>query len=161
MCGICVRKPHFQCILLREIKAWRSSIYKSPLCFEVLYAKEYFKGEVEKEKFNLKYYIKNLSGRPGDVFFYQLFCGKFFIIIKQLVKIRNGYEFLGWVYYLLLYVVYVLYGFYCIFNNKNFIIEFVYELHLRVLICVLIDLVICNYYEKKFLKNFKEVLEIK
>lgn len=161
MCGICVRKPYFQCILLREIKAWRSSIYKSPLCFEVLYAKEYFKGEVEKEKFNLKYYIKNLSGCAGDVFFNLLFYGKVFYNNETIIKVRLEYEFLGWMYHLLLNGVYVLYGFYCILNNKNFISEFGCEFHLFAFIFALIDLLICNYCGKRFLKKFKEVLEIR
>lgn len=54
------------------------SIYKAPLCFEVLYSKEYFEGEVETDKFSLKYHAKNLSGRAGDVFFNPLFYGKVF-----------------------------------------------------------------------------------
>lgn len=55
------------------------SIYKAPLCFEVLYAKEYFEGEVEIDKFSLKYHAKNLSGRAGDVFLTHCFMARFFI----------------------------------------------------------------------------------
>lgn len=126
-----------------------------------MYAKEYFKGEVGKENFNLKYHAKNLSGRVGDVFFNPLFCGKVFYNNKTIIKIRLGYELLGWAYHLLLYGVYVLYGFYCILNNKNFISEFDYEFHLFVFIFALIDLLICNYRGNKFMEKFKEVLDIK
>lgn len=137
------------------------SIYKAPLCFEVLYAKEYFEGEVETDKFSLKYHAKNLSGRAGDVFFNPLFYGKVFYNNETIIKVRLEYKFLGWIYHLLLYGVYVLYGFYCILNNKNFISEFGCEFHLFAFIFALIDLLICNYCGNRFLKKFKEVLEIR
>lgn len=138
-------------------------IYKCPLCFKVLYAKEYFEGEVEKNKFSLKYNASDLgiSGR-ADEFYNPVFYGNvYYNNDKTIIKIRTGYEFLAVIYHLLFYGAYGLYWFYWLSDNKNFFAEFDYEFHFFVLVFALVDLLICNYCGNKFLKKFKEVLDIK